>query len=263
MAIDLKGIYTRLGLTASRYDLGWVNNANNHTKINKWSLNKPIQYNGSDWYKPLTAEQKKQLMYGYTCADKLVLTYDTLQKYYSGVSPLPAAWVVEIGKEHLSLGFGWKYTPNTSRHRLTDWQGYDHTINYLFRCTTIKEDITQGEAINLTIDMQLSLGDFASRFNNMYLGIMMWMPASPTLNRYLKTTTTQIKDLGTVAQIRLTETDTRWMTAGGWRTALFASKSIASTFVGDKSQSYYVTKWTTGNCEAIPFIDRVGIRIVE
>lgn len=127
----------------------------------------------------------------------------------------------------------------------------------------MEEEIAQGEAITFTIDMQLLLGDFASRFDDMYLGIMMWMPASPTLSRHLKTTTTKIKDLETVAQIRLTATDTRWMTAGGWRLGLFASKSIASTFVGDKSQNYYVSKWTTGNCEAIPFINRDGIRIVE
>lgn len=127
----------------------------------------------------------------------------------------------------------------------------------------MEEKITQGVAITFTICMQLKLGDFASRFDNMYLGIMIWRPASPTLDRFLKTTTTKIKDLGTVAQIGLTATDTRWMTAGGWESGLFASKSIASTFVGDKSQNYYVSKWTTGNCEAIPFIDRDGIRIVE
>ena len=253
MAIDLKDIYTRLGLTASKYDLGWVNNANNHKNINKWSLNKPMQYNGSDWYKPLTAEQKKQLMYGYTCADSLILTYDTLQKYYSGVSSLPSAWVVETGKEHLSLGYGWKYTPNTSRHRLTDWQGYDHTIDYLYKVTTMEDLITQGVSITFTIYMQLALGDFASRFDNMYLGLMLWSKTAPTTYRYIKTMTTKISNVGLTAQITLPATDTAQLTEGDWVFGLFASTSIASTLPSDKSQSYYVDKWTTGNCEAIPF----------
>lgn len=127
----------------------------------------------------------------------------------------------------------------------------------------MEEMYTQGESITFTIDMQLLLGDFSSRFDNMYLGIMLWNPTNPTLNRYLKTTTTKLKDLETIAQITFTATDTRQITAGTLRSALFVSKSIASTTVSDKSQNYYVSKWTTGNCEAIPFIDRDGIRIVE
>ena len=43
---------------------------------------------------------------------------------------------------------------------------------------------------------------------------------------------------------------------------LFASTSIASTLLSDKSQSYYVTKWATGNCEAIPFTPTI-IPVVE
>ena len=122
--------------------------------------------------------------------------------------------------------------------------------------------ITRGVAITFTIYMQLKLGDFASRFDNMYLGIMMWSK-TPTVNRHIKTTTTQIKDLGTIAQITFTATDTEWMPAADWMMSLFVSKSIASTFVSDKSQNYYVSKWTTGNCEAIPFIDKDGIIIEE
>lgn len=253
MAITIKQMYDRLGITGKTYSLSWLNNANNHKQINKWSLNKPMQYNGDDNEKTLTDAQKKQIMYGYTCADSLVLTYDTLQKYYSGVSTLPSAWAVASGQEHLSLGYGWRYIPNTSVHRLSDWQGYDHTINYLFRCTTMEEEITQGEAITFTIYMQVKLGDFSSRFDDMYLGIMMWSKTSPTTYRYLKTLTTKISQAGLTAQITLTATDTAQLTEGDWVFGLFASTSIASTLLSDKSQSYYVTKWTTGNCEAIPF----------
>lgn len=260
--ISLKRMYDRLGITGQPYSLAWLNNANNHTKINKWSLNKPMQYNGEDNEKTLTDAQKKQIMYGYTCADELVLTYDALQKYYSGVSALPSAWVVEPGKEYLSLGYGWRYTPNTSVHRLSDWQGYDHTINYLFRCTTMEEKITQGIAIAFTISMQLKLGDFSSRFDNMYLGIMMWSKTSPTTYRYIKTMEAKISSVGFTTQITLTATDTAQLTEGDWVFGLFASASIASTLLSDKSQSYYVTKWITGNCKAIPFTPTV-ISVVE
>lgn len=113
--------------------------------------------------------------------------------------------------------------------------------------------ITKGEAITFTIDMQLLLGDFASRFDNMYLGIMMWSKTSPTTYRYLKTLTTKINQAGLTAQITLTATDTEQMVSGDWVFGLFASSAIASTLPSDKSQSYYMTKWATGNCEAIPF----------
>lgn len=262
MAITIKQMYDRLGITDKPYSLAWLNNANNHTKINKWSLNKPMQYNGEDNEKTLTDEQKKQIMYGYTCADSLVLTYDTLQKYYSGASALPSAWAVASGKEYLSLGYGWRYTPNTSVHRLSDWIGYDHAIDYLFKCTTMEEEITQGVAITFTIYMQVAIGVFASRFDNMYLGIMMWSKTSPTTYRYLKTLTTKISQAGLTAQITLTATDTAQLTEGDWEFGLFASASVASTLVSDKSQEYYVTKWTTGNCEAIPFTPTV-IPVIE
>lgn len=262
MAITIKQMYDRLGITGRTYSLSWLNNANNHKLINKWSLNKPMQYNGENNEKTLTDAQKKQIMYGYTCADSLVLTYDALQKYYSGASALPSAWAVASGQEHLSLGYGWRYTPNTSVHRLSDWIGYDHAIDYLFKCSTMEEEITQGVAITFTIYMQVAIGVFASRFGNMYLGIMMWSKTSPTTYRYIKTMEAKISTVGLTAQITLTATDTAQLTEGDWVFGLFASASIASTLPSDKSQSYYVTKWTTGNCEAIPFTPTV-ISVVE
>lgn len=253
MAIDLKDIYTRLGLTASKYDLGWVNNANNHKNINKWSLNKPMQYNGSDWYKELTAEQKKVLMYGYTIPSATVLTYDTLQGYYSGTKTLPSSWIIAEAEKHLKLGYGWEYKPNTSKFRLTDWQGYDHTIDYLFKVSTMEAQITQGVAITFTYYMQVKLSEFASRFATWYIGLVMWDKSNPTTQRWLKTSTVQVQNSGLTQQITLSATDTEAITAGQYQVGLFVGSAIASTMVGDKSQNYYVSKWTTGNVESLPF----------
>ncbi len=126
----------------------------------------------------------------------------------------------------------------------------------------MEEKITQGVAITFTIYMQVAIGNFASRFDNMYLGVMMWSKTSPTTCRYIKTMEAKISTMGLTEQITLTATDTAQLAEGDWVFGLFAYTSIASTLLSDKSQSYYVTKWATGNCEAIPFTPTV-IPVVE
>lgn len=246
MAVNIKQVYDWLGVTRGTHDLGYICNNNNHHLINKWSRHKPMQYNGSDWFNVLTDTQRATINWGWSIDSSQSFTYYTLSLLYRGINN---PFVVAPEDEYKSLGYGWTYEPNTSKFRLSDWQYYDHGINWIIRCYPARA-IYQSSAITINFESVVDWSKLlSSNYNGYYLGFMLVRDSGGYPE--VKTFTEPINNQANTTFAQLTVT-TNYLTPGTYKIYPFLSDQMATTFACDSELSYYVSKINSGNCKPIP-----------